>query len=584
MVAQPIDAPDGALPPQNLEAERHLLGALLLDPGATEGVAGLLRPAHFWRDAHRLVYAAALALHRRGSAVSLSLLTAELEARGTLDRAGGTPYLAELIAQTEDCTLAPHYARAVHEAALKRQLVQAGGRVATAAYERDAAAALREAQDLIAGVATETAAGRGPLTFTAAELLAKEFPDARDVVPGVLYEGLTILASRPKLGKTWLMLGTAAAVASGGYALGTVKVDAGDVLYLALEDGEKRLQKRLRQLLGDQGPPARLHLATGFPLLDEGGEEALERWLLAHPEARLIVVDTLKRFRPREKAGASIYNLDYDALAPLADLAHAYGVAIVVVHHCRKSDAEDPLDLISGSTGLTGAADGAIVLTRARGQAEAELHVTHRDADDAELALRWDEQLSGWRLLGDAEEHRRSDARIAVLEALREAPEPLTPKDLSEVLEKPYAQVKALLWKMAKDGEVRASNGRYTGAGGPAKPPAATANPVNPVDCVYPVYPVYPPPHQEGRPAAGGSTVNGVNGGGGSVYPTPLPLHQEGAPPREGVTVNGVNGVNGAPGGDWLLCTIAAHAGHARRTAHGEVCGVCHPAPWQEVH
>lgn len=578
------------LPPQNLDAEANVLGSLLLDPAAMAKVAPILQPGDFWRTTHRVVYAAAQALHTKGRAVDLALVAGEL-GEERLARVGGHAFLAQLADQPSSCLLAEDYAQQVKDAAVRRRLINAGGAVATAAYETDGETALDQARRLLDTIATDAGAAKAPPTFTAAELLAEHFPDARDVVPGIVYEGLTLLASRPKLGKTWLMLGTAVAVAAGGYALGTVKVDQGDVLYLALEDGKKRLQKRLRQLLGDRPAPARLHLATAFPLLDEGGEAGLERWLTEHPEARLVVIDTLKRFRPRERAGASVYNLDYDAVAPLADLAHRFDVAIVVVHHCRKSDAEDPLDLISGTTGLTGGADGAIVLKRARGAADAELHVTHRDAEeDAELAVQWDAQLSGWRLLGDAEEHRRSDQRTAILTALYDAPEPATPKDVAEVLDKPYGAVKFLMWDMAKQGDLKAENGRYTPlAPRPAKPTTST-NPANPANPPNSANPANPPGGPSPLVDAGGESLRGVSAGGGPpLTRTPSP---DGSPPgAAGAAGAGrVSGlvelgevVPGAGAEPWTLCWNQSHAGHARRTAQGEVCAVCHPAPWQEA-
>ena len=583
--------------PQNLEAEQSVLGSLLLDPEAMAKVAPILRPADFFRGVHRTVYAAAEALYKKGSAVDIALVAGEL-GEERLARVGGHAFLAELANQPSSCTLAADYAQQVKAIAVRRRLIQAGGAVAAAAYEADGAVALDQAQRLLATIATDAGAVKPPPTMTAAELLAKQFPDARDVVPGIVYEGLTILASRPKLGKTWLMLGTAVAVAAGGHALGATRVEEGDVLYLALEDGEKRLQKRLRQLLGDQAPPARLHLATAFPLLDEGGEEALERWLVAHPEARLVVIDTLKRFRPREKAGASIYNLDYDAVAPLADLAHRHGVAIVVVHHCRKSDAEDPLDLISGTTGLTGGADGAIVLKRARGQAEAELHVTHRDADDGELALRWDEQLSGWRLLGDAEEHRRSDERLALLTLLHDAGEPVTCKDAAEVLKKNYSTIRWLLWQMAKDGEVKREGPGYVPLAPRPSVAEGEAAPTAPTPPTAPTAPTPPTLTLVGPPAPGAPRVNGTAavGGVGSGVGSVLALPQE--------SVGGVGAVGGVVGAAEPAhcdhCPRPIHAVHTIGTLTARLCrehdyrpagglqGVQgarradgHPAPWQ---
>ena len=138
-------------------------------------------------------------------------------------------------------------------------------------------------------------------------------------------EGVTLFAGKPKLGKSWLALGVAIAVSTGGVALGTRPVEEGDVLYMALEDNHRRLRKRLEKLLeGDA--PERLHIATEWPRMDEGGDEALGRWLEAHPDARLVVVDILKRVRPRTSPNRSVYDADYEALAAMQSLAAEHEV------------------------------------------------------------------------------------------------------------------------------------------------------------------------------------------------------------------------------------------------------------------
>jgi RecA-family ATPase len=94
-------------------------------------------------------------------------------------------------------------------------------------------------------------------SWTAAELLAADIPQPKWAIEGLLPEGLAFFAGAPKLGKSWFALGLGIAVASGGYALGKIPVDEGEILYLALEDNPRRLQSRLRVLLGDdEAPPA----------------------------------------------------------------------------------------------------------------------------------------------------------------------------------------------------------------------------------------------------------------------------------------------------------------------------------------
>ncbi len=299
--------------------------------------------------------------------------------------------------------------------------------------------------------------------ISAADLMAKEFSEQKYAVEGILSEGVTIVAGKPKLGKSWWALGTAVAVASGGKVLGSIPVEQGNVLYLALEDGERRLQKRLELMLGNSGkPPKDLQFAFTWKPLDNGGLEDLENWLIDHPNARIIFIDTLKRVRPKDSS-RQVYDNDYDAIAPLGDLARKYGVSIVLIHHTRKMESEDPMDMISGSFGLTGSADGVLVLTRARMSTQAKLHVIGRDSDDKELILDWNSGTYGWTLAGDAEELAVSKERKDIIETLAFYPTRLTPKQVAKDLDRNEASVRKMMNRMNNDGQIDNDGlGNYT--------------------------------------------------------------------------------------------------------------------------
>jgi hypothetical protein len=304
-----------------------------------------------------------------------------------------------------------------------------------------------------------------PPTMSAADLMRLELPEAKWAVPDVLPEGVTILAGKPKIGKSWLGLGLGIAVGVGGRALGQIAVEAGEALYMGLEDNTRRLQKRMRKMLAGREAPRRLEVITEWPQLDDGGVEALDAWLDKRPDARLVVVDTLKKIRPREAGSRSVYDLDYEALEPLVPLASGRGVAILVVHHLRKLEAGDPLDMISGSTGLTGGVDGAMVLKRDRGKQDATLVVDGRDIEEpSELALRWDAEIASWSLMGDAEEYRKSEERRRILELLERMGEPMWPKEIAEALGKNRSTTRVLLANMKQDGQVEDTGQGYTAA------------------------------------------------------------------------------------------------------------------------
>jgi hypothetical protein len=301
--------------------------------------------------------------------------------------------------------------------------------------------------------------------MSAADLMRLELPEAKWAVPDVLPEGVTILAGKPKIGKSWLGLGLGIAVGVGGRALGQIAVEAGEALYMGLEDNTRRLQKRMRKMLAGREAPRRLEVITEWPQLDDGGVEALDAWLDKRPDARLVVVDTLKKIRPREAGSRSVYDLDYEALEPLVPLASGRGVAILVVHHLRKLEAGDPLDMISGSTGLTGGVDGAMVLKRDRGKQDATLVVDGRDIEEpSELALRWDAEIASWSLMGDAEEYRKSEERRRILELLERMGEPMWPKEIAEALGKNRSTTRVLLANMKQDGQVEDTGQGYTAA------------------------------------------------------------------------------------------------------------------------
>jgi hypothetical protein len=295
--------------------------------------------------------------------------------------------------------------------------------------------------------------GALPTTFTAAELLEMDLPPIKWAIPDILPEGVTILAGRAKIGKSFLAFGLCVAVATGGEALGHIPVGRGDVHYIALEDNKRRLKKRLRGLLNGSPAPDNLTISIEWPRLDDGGAERLDGWLTEHPDARLVVIDILKSIRPRGAAGRNIYDVDYESLEPLKPLIEKHGVSIVVVHHLNQGQSTDPLQLISGSEGLVGVVDGTLVLRRERGKHDATLHVSGKDIEDEkEHALRWDAPLTSWVLMGDAEDFRLTDQRRAIRDAMRAIGRPATIGEIAAHLDKNYDATAKLTAKMTDEG------------------------------------------------------------------------------------------------------------------------------------
>lgn len=284
-----------------------------------------------------------------------------------------------------------------------------------------------------------------------------DFPPVRYAVEGYVPEGLTVFAGKPKIGKSWMALDFGMAIAKGDLALGSVPCEQGNVLYCALEDNHRRLQRRMRQLYGHVSTwPKAFHLTTQMPRLNEGGLDWLESWIIDNDPA-LVIIDTLVKVR-RLGAREGDYEADYAALSPLQELAGELGVAIIVIHHLRKMGGDDPLDMISGTTGLTGAVDTALVLHR--GGNGVTLYGRGREIEEFEMAVEFDH--GAWRLLGDVAEVHRSKERAAILEVLTTAAKDMGPKDIAEALGAEVNNIKQLLFKMALTGEVhKEGRGKY---------------------------------------------------------------------------------------------------------------------------
>jgi hypothetical protein len=313
-----------------------------------------------------------------------------------------------------------------------------------------------------------------PITHTGNELRQKVFPPVRWAIPEMLAEGVTLFGGREKMGKSWLALGLCIATATGGYALGKVPVEQGESLYISLEDNERRLQDRVKTLTDEDTDLDMLHYAAGWLRSDEGGTEQLDMFLTDHPDTRLVVVDTLKKIRPYTSGRRNMYDVDYEAIEPFVGLASQHNVAIVLVHHLNQNpDPADPYDAFSGSSGLTAAVEGILLLTRERGQADGYLTVDGKDIKDRqELALGWDANVCTWTIQGEAEQYKLSKARQEILHIVEITDEPVTPTYVADALGKNFNAVKKTMWEMSRDGQLSSTgSGRYT---------LVTGNPGNP--------------------------------------------------------------------------------------------------------
>ena len=236
-------------------------------------------------------------------------------------------------------------------------------------------------------------------TMTAEQLQSAPYAPVPFLVDELIPEGLHILAGAPKIGKSWLALWLCLCV-SQGQPLWNFAVTQGEVLYLSLKDSYRRIQSRLFDLTED-APPT-LHFAIMADTLKHGLEQQIEQFLTEHPATKLVVIDTLQRVRSTG-GDSNLYANDYQDVGLLKQLADRHHIAILLIHHLRKLHDDDPMNMISGSTGLSGAADSAFVLQKnARSANAATLHCTGRDIPDRTLRLELGEDDHVWKLLADS--------------------------------------------------------------------------------------------------------------------------------------------------------------------------------------
>lgn len=216
------------------------------------------------------------------------------------------------------------------------------------------------------------------------------------VVDGILYPGTYLFAGAPKLGKSFLMLQLGYHVST-GQPLWGYSVRPGTVLYLALEDDFPRLQSRLYRMF-DAEVAKNFYLSTWAKQTGSGLEEQVEGFVATHTNTRLVIIDTLQRVRPADGNRYS-YASDYEIITSLSTLASKLGICLLIVHHTRKQQDEDKFNMISGTNGLLGAADGAFLLEKnRRTDRHAALEITGRDQQEQRLYLEHDPETLLWKL------------------------------------------------------------------------------------------------------------------------------------------------------------------------------------------
>lgn len=303
----------------------------------------------------------------------------------------------------------------------------AASRAAAALYKLDvpsATAAVRTTPD-------DRTSLRKRLCFSGQDLFKQHFDPVEFVVNGVVPPGLTLFAAPPKCGKSWLAWNIALAVATGGQALGSVPVKRRHVLYLMLEEGKRLVNARMHKLLSDDADLSWLECAQGWRKLTDDGAEMIADFCEQHPDA-LVVVDTYESLRGSIENGRDSYQNDYGALKPLHDLCKDKAWSVLVIHHTNKRGGDDPFATINGSNGIAGCVDTLGVMQRRNDSNEVVLHLRGRELDsDMHLMLEFDAGGGGHTLLGDALDVGKNRQQQDIVEFLRAADGPQSPKAIA---------------------------------------------------------------------------------------------------------------------------------------------------------
>lgn len=301
---------------------------------------------------------------------------------------------------------------------------------------------------------------------TLKELQNVEFPALQWIVHHIMPEGVTLLAAKPKMKKSWLALNIALAVALGGKALGHLEVMQGRVLYLDLEGNQRRIQHRVGEVLGiDVTWPETFHVWTNWVQGDECLTR-LEQWMIIHPDTKLVVVDLLSEVRPPIDPRQNSYQYDRIFLVELNRFAERYGIAILVIHHTRKAKGDDVFDEVSGTLGINSAVATMWILSRTN-EGTVVLSLSGRDLiHDDPLALRWDAITCSFIVDGTAAEASASAERKVILDLMQDGHD-WTPRQMAVDLGKSVNTVNQLLRRMVAEGVVdKVGYGKYR-RGGP---------------------------------------------------------------------------------------------------------------------
>lgn len=244
-------------------------------------------------------------------------------------------------------------------------------------------------------------------TIDGETLLNSPLKSPEFIISKLIPQGLHLLGGSPKIGKSWLVLWMCLQIANGN-PVWNYETRKGTVLYLALEDSFERLQSRLLEITEEA--PSNLHFAVLSKSIEDGLKNQIENFIKEHPDTVFIAIDTLQKIRNIDSK-SNPYASDYNDLTFLKEIANKNHIAILLVHHLRKQRDDDPLNMLLGSTGLSGAVDTVFILSRPkRTDNLATLYCSGRDIETIEIPLEFSDESFIWT------RHNGDDETIKILD------------------------------------------------------------------------------------------------------------------------------------------------------------------------
>jgi len=461
--------------PNSIEAERSILGAILLSSEALDTTRHRnIQPEDFFHTHHRKIFQCMLAMAANRDPIDLVTLTDFLQRTKQSDAAGGVGYIAQLIDGVPNITNLAHYADIVKEKSRLRAIIKSSEDIQTKALQGTYASEdLNKELELFSReqALTVTTNGNGHIGHDLLDFLKIAFPQPEHLVEGMIPKGdKVMIVAMPHRMKSWFTTGLALAATCAGTVLGKLVVPKPvRTMLVQVEDSPGEVQKRLRAFLETEQfrgcDPANVRIVDRTEFT-EFSAEWCERFVRQATEwkADLIIFDVLRKFFVMH--GDINSSTDTAVFLEIIDkIRYTTGAAVVLVHHENRKEAE-LMWASAGSYNLPGWATSVIQFkkkTEDKGVTRVEIEVDNKFANSLEpMRMVLDFNSSNPLTLENLEEGT----------GFREAMDGLgtywTLRDLMEVIQATRSSANRRLRKWIEDGKVEKMSGGKKGRGGQA--------------------------------------------------------------------------------------------------------------------